>query len=182
MARAITGLPRDIVGDRLILGFCGPEKSGKTLSAHYLVNNYGFERVRFAEPCEAMMRALGLTHDEIKGTDKDQPCAVLSGKTPAQAMQVLGTEWSRELVNAWRRAIAPFQRVVVDDCRFLNEAAAIQLLDGILIGIKGRGVAMEAESFIPDMIIDNSGSPTELCDKLDALVEGLRSNTVRNAA
>jgi hypothetical protein len=169
---------------RLIIGLCGPAKSGKSLSAMYLVNKYRFERVRFAEPCEAMMGALGLTYDEI-GIHKDQPCALLSGKTPAHAMQTLGTGWSGELINAWVTAVSRLPAgvpVVVDDCIYTNEANAVRAFGGVLIGIRGRAAGAEANNLTPDLYVENDGTPSDLCDALDKLIVGLEPPRMRIAA
>lgn len=173
---------------RPIIGFCGPAKSGKSLAAHYLVNNHGFERIRFAGPLKAMLSALGLTYDEIDGDAKERPCLLLGGKTPRHAMITIGTEWGRQLIdpdlwiNAWRLAVDRLpadQPVVVDDCRFLNEANVINILGGVTVRLY-RNVAgievkheSEAENFLPDVEVDNNGTPDALCDKLDQLIDEL---------
>lgn len=180
--------------NRLIIGFCGPAKSGKSLAAEYLINNHGFARVKFAGPLKAMLAALGLTHDEIEGPLKEKPCALLCGRTPRAAMISLGTEWGRfciapELwVNAWRAAVDRLpagQPVVVDDCRFLNEATIIRALDGVTVRLDRRqagiGIAHESEAknFTPDLCIDNNGTPETLCDALDELIAHLKTTAMQ---
>lgn len=179
---------------RLIIGLCGPAKSGKSLAAQYLINNHGFERVRFAGPLKAMLTALGLTHDEIEGPLKERPCALLGGKTPRHAMITLGTEWGREMidpdlwVNAWLASVERVptgKPVVIEDCRFPNEANAIRFLDGLLVRLVRRVAIVptthisEAENFTPDLRVENNGTPDELCDKLDKLIAGLEPTTMR---
>lgn len=179
---------------RLIIGLCGPAKSGKSLAAQYLENNHGFARVRFAGPLKAMLAALGLTHDEIEGELKEKPSALLGGKTPRHAMITLGTEWGRDLIdpnlwiNAWRRNVDRLPTgtpVVVEDCRFANEAIAIRIRDGGLVRLSRNGAGIgvshpsEAENFVPDMRLENNGTPEMLCDKLAALVMALAPTTMR---
>lgn len=142
---------------RTIIAFTGLAGAGKSTAALHLVKSRGFERVRFAGPLKAMMAALGLNPIEIDGSAKELPCDLLGGKTPRWAMQTIGTEWGRNLIDsnlwirAWRAAVdrlpagAP---VVVDDCRFPNEAAAIVAAGGVLVRIErpGAGTASVHES------------------------------------
>lgn len=126
---------------KIIIGFAGRAGAGKTTAAQHLVQHHGFERVRFAGPLKAMMRALGCTEEEVDGARKEQPCDLLGGRTPRQAMQWLGTEWGRDMIapdlwtRAWEYAAAGKSRVVVDDVRFPNEVEAIRQLGGVVVQI-----------------------------------------------
>lgn len=97
-------------------------------------------------------------------------------------MQMLGTEFGRELlgldlwVNAWRRAVARHLeealvdgaplRIVCDDVRFANEAAAIRKLGGRVALLQRSGAGSksgfshpsEALDFIPDKSVGNDGA------------------------
>ena len=174
----------NIAGRQLIIGFCGPANSGKSLSAQYLVNKHRFARVPFAGPLKVMLAALGLTYDEIE-YDLDGPCALLNGNTPAQAMQALRMEWSRELINAWRATVDRLPvggAVVVEDCRSPNEANAIRALGGVLVRVNRARAGIGQVNFTPDLYVENDGTPAELCDKLDSLVAGLVPARMRAAA
>lgn len=127
----------------MIIGFTGRAGCGKSTAALHLVQRHGFIRVRFAGPLKAMLLALGLTPEHVDGSLKEQPCELLCGKSPRQAMQTLGTEWGREImggdfwVSAWQQAAqnaGPL--VVVDDVRFANEADAIRAMGGVVIKIE----------------------------------------------
>lgn len=59
--------------ERLIIGFTGLAGSGKSTAALHT----GYTRVRFAGPLKDMMRALGLTEQEIEGDRKEKPCNLL---------------------------------------------------------------------------------------------------------
>ena len=142
---------------RTIIAFTGLAGAGKSTAAFHLVKSRGFERVRFAGPLKAMMAALGCTQAEIDGDRKELPCDLLGGKTPRHAMQTLGTEWGRDLIQpdlwirAWRHAVDALPAgvpVVVDDCRFPNEADAIKAAGGLLVRIErpGAGTASAHES------------------------------------
>jgi hypothetical protein len=171
-----------------LIGFCGQAGAGKTYAANYLAEAYGYSRVRFAAPLKAMMRALGLSEDEVDGPLKEQPCGLLDGKTPRHAMQTLGTEWGRELIGselwirAWGRAAAQFLDrglpIVVDDVRFANEAAAIWSRHGMLVRIdrpgsgsaSGAAHASENQALHYDASVHNAGNADEFRAVLDRLV------------
>lgn len=162
-----------------IFGFCGLAGSGKTTLAEHLVEHHGFVRVAFAGPLKAMVAAFGLTAAEMSGALKEEPCETLCGKTPRQFMQLLGTEFGRDLigpdlwVNAWRRVVARHLeealidgaplRVVCDDVRFVNEARAIRGLGGRVVLLQRSGAGSksgfshpsEALDFIPDQVCSN---------------------------
>ncbi|MGJ5032368.1 deoxynucleotide monophosphate kinase [Bradyrhizobium sp. HKCCYLS2038] len=165
---------------RTIIAFTGLAGAGKSTAAAHLVKSHGFERVRFAGPLKAMMAALGCSTTEIDGDRKELPCELLGGKTPRWAMQTLGTEWGRQLIDsdlwirAWRTAVdASPVSVVVDDCRFPNEAEAIRAAGGVLVRIErpGAGTASKHESEQHELpaitTISNAGSERELFEKLD---------------
>ena len=156
-----------------LIAFTGAAGSGKSTAADYLVSELGFTRIRFAGPLKAMMRALGLSEREIEGDLKETPCARLMGRTPRHAMQTLGTEWGRQLlapdfwVDLWRqdaeRILHDSGRVVVDDCRFPNEASVIHSLGGKIIAIRRDGLAhvpnhaSETQQIKPDYSVFNEG-------------------------
>lgn len=167
----------------MIVGFCGLIGSGKTTAAKRL-EHHGFTRVRFAGPLKDMMRALGLSDDEIEGNLKETPCDVLGGRTPRQAMQTLGTEWGRDLihpdlwVNAWRKRAQQQRRVVADDVRFPNEAIAILDLGGMLVRITRSGLARaahasEQQDLLFAQTIINDGDVAALEANVDAVLARL---------
>jgi hypothetical protein len=138
---------------RTLIAFTGLAGSGKSTAAAHLVNRHGFTRLRFAGPLKAMLAALGCTAAEIDGDRKEVPCALLGGKTPRHAMQTLGSEWGRDLIasDLWIRAfnaalvkVPTGAPVVVDDCRFPNEAEAITAAGGVMVRIDRPGAGAGA--------------------------------------
>ncbi len=125
-----------------IIGLLGPAGGGKSHGAEWFRQEHKFTLVKMATPLKNMLRGLGLTHEHIEGKLKEEPCAILSGKSPRFAMQTLGTEWGRQImdqdfwVNAWKETSRDFPRVVVDDVRFANEAQAIRDMGGTLIRVR----------------------------------------------
>ena len=94
-----------------LVAFCGLMGSGKTYAADYLVQNFGYTRIKFAGVLKDMLRTMGLTDEHIEGELKDLPCDMLDGRTPRWAMQSLGTEWGRTCIsenlwgNLWEREV-----------------------------------------------------------------------------
>lgn len=172
---------------RIIIGFSGKIGAGKTTAAKLLYAR-SFTRVRFAGPLKAMVAALGLDEAEIDGERKEKPCALLGGKTPRWAMQTLGTDWGRALideqlwVNAWKlqvRKLGDYIPVVADDVRFENEAKAIRELGGVVVrivrdGLRADGHASEAMDFPADYVIENNGPEADLDRHVMQIVNGLR--------
>jgi energy-coupling factor transporter ATP-binding protein EcfA2 len=135
---------------RTIVAFIGPAGCGKSTAAAALIEQ-GYVRHRFAGPLKAMLRALGLTEAEVDGERKEKPCALLGGKTPREAMQSLGTDWGRKMITgdlwlrAWLDTLPTHGRIVVDDCRFPNEAAAIKSLGGVIVRVHRPGHSYSEE-------------------------------------
>lgn len=170
---------------RLVIGLCGPEGAGKTTVARIIEDKFGAVIVPFAKPLKSMISALGVPDVHLYGTpaQKEQPLAMLGGKSARHAMQYLGTEWARDCidpnlwVNAWDTAVrhAPTPIVVSDDLRFENEAEAIKKLGGMIIRVvrdpddanrrEGAGSLHRSQEFWkinPDCVIVNSRGLAEL--------------------
>jgi hypothetical protein len=125
-----------------LVAFTGPFGSGKSTAARGLFPD--FVRLSFAEPIRQMLVAGGLcSPDDFMR--KEEPVEWLGGATPRRMMQTLGTEWGRDLVfkRIW---IAIMERrvkekldlgmsVVIDDCRFNDEAEMVHRMGGIIVHI-----------------------------------------------
>jgi len=162
-----------------LIGLVGYSGSGKTRAAKILMS-YGYVRERCAGPLKKMLKAMGLTHKEVDGCLRDQPCELLGGKTPRDAMITLGTEWGRQMIdkNLWVRIL--MRRVdhllmvgadiVIDDVRFQEEAQAIKGRGGVIWRIDrpgvGPGSAHISETgqsdIVPDKVIVNDGDDADL--------------------
>ena len=168
---------------------------GKSEVASYLEREWGFERVRFADPLKNMLRSLyrdaGLDDETIErkleGDLKEQPCEVLRGKTPRQAMRWLGTEWGRDLIapdfwtELWARRAFPHRNVVVEDCRFDNEAEAVRRAGGLVVAVLRPSLdaaadgchVSEAGIADPDGFIMNDGDLRKLAYETDAIAQAV---------
>ena len=82
-----------------LIGLTGLKQSGKSTSARYLRDTYGFHHADFSGPIRALVINVLDTTVEAMETIKEQPNPVLGGRTPRYAMQSLGTEWGRQMIH-----------------------------------------------------------------------------------
>lgn len=180
-----------------IIGLHGYAGVGKSKIADYLSAAHGYTLVKFAGPLKGMLRSLGLGHEEIEGSLKEKPSRLFNGKSPREAMQSLGTEWGRAnfgdefWVNlAMERVFDVIDAggcVVLDDCRFDNEAMAIQNARGVVLKVTRPGVgpvnghASDNQLVACDAEIGNSGSLVDLCDAVDFTLEMIADKRKRTA-
>jgi hypothetical protein len=130
----------------MIVGLSGRAGSGKSTVAKFLNEHCAFARTSFAKPIKEMLRAMGLTEEEIYGNARERASEYIQGKSPRYAMQTLGTEWGRNMigedlwVNVWALNIdntySSDENIIVEDVRFPNEVLAIHARDGFLIHIE----------------------------------------------
>lgn len=123
-----------------VIALIGHKASGKSTVSKELVKRFGFTPHRFAQALKDMLAALGLTHEQLDGKDKEVPLALLSGQSARHAMQTLGHEWrntiSRDLwsnitvrrirMDAESRGGEQPLFVVVDDVRYPHELDALR--------------------------------------------------------
>lgn len=179
--------------ERVIVALTGKAGSGKSTAAEGLARDHGFVRVRFADPLKNMLRSLyrdaGLDEAEIErrieGDLKEVPCEVLCGRTPRQAMQWLGTEWGRNMVapdfwtRLWTRRAKRHARVVVEDCRFENEAQTVRRARGLIVRVERPGLApiaagghvSEAGGVDADALVENGGPKESLWKRVALLIQ-----------
>ncbi len=131
---------------RIIIGLAGPARAGKTEVAKHLMLQYGFYTHGFAVPLKKMLLALGVPEDCLYGGRKGEPLDILGGKTARWAMQALGAEWGRDLIDidlwvrAWEASISSTSlSIVADDVRFGNEVDTIRNLGGLIVHVSRPG-------------------------------------------
>lgn len=171
-----------------VVALTGLAGSGKSTLADYLIERHGYVRVKFAGPLKAMCKALGLSDDHIEGPLKELPTPILQGRTPRYAMQTLGTEWGRSMspdlwTGLWERTANDVLdnggRVIVDDCRFDNEADVVRKFGGVVIQLQGRGGLQAASGghvseagVDADVVLRNIGSIGDLHARADEVLFG----------
>lgn len=147
-----------------IIALCGPQQVGKTTAANSLVEHFDFVRVAFADPLYDMVAALmRLPVHKVRELPKNEPMPSLAGRTLRHALQTLGTEWGRNDMSAdiWvnaaiRKANSLTMRgvrVVMDDCRFLNEYDALRRA--------GARMVLLQRDELPEQINTSHGSEIE---------------------
>jgi adenylate kinase family enzyme len=119
----------------ILIGLTGVKGAGKDTLADFLVDQYGFHKMAFADPLREACKVIFLLSDEqlhdrvLKETIDER-----WNLSPRQIMQRLGTECIRNLfdpdhwVHLMRARIVEknYPRIVVSDVRFPNEASMIK--------------------------------------------------------
>jgi hypothetical protein len=143
----------------MIVGICGFIGAGKDTAADYLVNFHEFRRDSFAATLkDAVAAVFGWDRELLEGRTKSarewreqvDPWWAqrlnMPNLTPRLMLQVWGTEvgrnafhndiWIASLENKLRKST---DNIVISDCRFYNEVAAIKNVGGKVIWIQ-RGI------------------------------------------
>lgn len=174
-----------------MIGLAGPGGVGKSTTAKAICarwNRGAHLPISFAlkRMLEAYYLAVSdLPHSEIwerlDGELKREPCPYLGGKTPTYAMQTLGTEWGRDLIDpelwtkAWQRRaemlIAEGVVPINDSVRFDNEAQMIRDAGGIVVRLYGRGDlasdhVSEQGDFWADLTMEVDAPPAVIAERI----------------
>lgn len=196
---------------QIIVGLSGHIGSGKTTVAKRLVETHGFVRTGFADglkdevartlrrTLKAYLRAIRpdvRTRDDLGGVEEGQWAQyirMILWETRDEFSRSLLQEWGTELRRAenpdywvaqWERRAIRLQKVVVDDCRFVNEAEAIRKLGGFLIRVRrpysGLVVAHVSEHALAewtdwDFTLDNDGDLDDLAADTDRIAKAILS-------
>lgn len=173
-----------------IIGITGQKQNGKDTTGKYLVENYGYEHLSFAQPLKDACKSIfGFNDDQLYGNLKEEidgfwNCA------PRDAMQYVGTELFRNQIhvimpsigdNIWveclKRKIysAPQKKYVITDVRFENECNMIHELGGKIIRVYGRVESRdnhisENTKLDADFELYNGGTLNELHTLIDAIM------------
>jgi hypothetical protein len=132
----------------MILGLGYKARSGKDTVANYLVKNFGFKRIAFADPLKrGCMEIFGFSEEQVFGELKETVDPYW-GFSPRYALQKVGTDclrngFDREIwvKAAGKRILAePDTNWVITDCRFPNEAEAVHAWGGRLVKVDRPGV------------------------------------------
>ena len=132
----------------MIIALTGLKQSGKSTVAKHLQEKYGFIRINFKD---ALLQELKTYFPDFLSAEASyHACTVdeLLEKKPGhirQFLQNFGTElrrsenenyWIQKWVDKLRDYVyVAIKSVVVDDCRFLNEADTVRSNGGIIIRV-----------------------------------------------
>lgn len=181
----------------MIIGISGYARTGKDEVAKVLVEEFEFERLAFADKLRECVYALNpivvskdldavawLRHlqDVIDDYGWDGVKETPYGPEVRRLLQRFGTEVGRNIlggniwVDATFRAMKPNCNYIITDCRFENEAKAVQddYEGGKMWRINRPGVGpvndhiseIGLDNFPFDTIIDNDGDLTDLRDSV----------------
>jgi hypothetical protein len=129
----------------MIIGLSGYAQVGKDTVANYLVENYGFVKVSFADPIREALYKLDpkIRVDELAGVSLANAVDHMGweevkrlSSDARELLQRLGTEVGREMfgkdfwVNQGLLRAKEHGNVVFADTRFMNEADAIRATGG----------------------------------------------------
>jgi dephospho-CoA kinase len=164
----------------MIIGLSGYARSGKDTVANLLVNEYGFERVAFADPIRDILYAM---NPQVRG-DRLVPLVDEYGWDVAKAnpevrllLQGLGYAARRRLdeeiwiVTALKKMTDSTKNYVVTDVRFMNEANILRNeLDAELWRVERPDVVAvndhisewELNAYSFDRVLNNDGTLEEL--------------------
>ena len=156
------------------LSFFGPQQVGKSTIAKHLAKKFP-ERFRyrnFAGPIYAMATAF---YGGELPTEKEAPNPLSGGKSLRQFLQILGTEFGRDMIdqNVWANLLIDGVRrdneaglvTVTDDCRFWNEYNLLTEAGAAHISVSREGHGprgthkseLEWQEFSSHAMIYNSG-------------------------
>lgn len=166
----------------MLIGLCGKAGAGKDTAADMLVE-VGFVKLAIAQGLKDMLAVIGILEPARKDKEKILPGYRFSYR---KAAQTLGSDWAHSIdPDLWVKLVRArldtlkargIGKVVISDVRFTNEVRMIQGLGGRIIEIQGRATDLGAlskhvsergvsEKDI-DLVIDNSGTFTDLKSKL----------------
>ena len=170
-----------------LVAICGKRRSGKDTIADMLCTEYGYQKIRIADPLKKVVKILfGYEDDQLECDFKD----VLDprwGVSPRQVMQYMGTEvmqehiqqllpdigrkfWIRSLIHTHLEKAAdnPSMRLVIPDLRFLHEEEELRKYGVTIWKVHRRDVEAHAcdlhvsekewQSIHHDVLIENHGN------------------------
>jgi len=161
------------------IAFSGKMQVGKTTSADYLVQKYGFIKLSFAGKLKEIAKDLWPEQFEC-------------GQKPRKLLQDLGMKMRELDQDVWVNYVLRIvhilpkeSNIVIDDLRFMNEYKALKS-EGFFVVRILRDVPpspfgnhpseKEVEQMPYDLLLLNTGTLDMLYEKLDKIMEMLSKN------
>jgi hypothetical protein len=139
----------------MIIGICGFQGSGKSIMANYLVDNYNFTVLSFADSVKDMLSVIfNWDRELLDGTTEmsriwretvDEWWSKhlnIPNFTPRMAMQYIATDLFRDKFNPniWILSLEnkiknTNTNIVIPDCRFINEIELVKRIGGHIVYI-----------------------------------------------
>lgn len=173
----------------IIIGLTGYAQSGKDTAAKILSDNYGFERVAFADKIREFLYNINpmvggeplQVKVDVEGWDKAKQHPELRRLlqvTGVSARKLFGSEF---WVNQTMRHFALHERVVVTDVRFTNEAnwlktngAQIWRIQRVGVNpVNGHVSETELDDYPVDQTFANNGSLEDLGLLIKTRIQGM---------
>jgi len=162
-----------------IIALTGPKTVGKTTVANAISDNVDkiVYIMSFADPIRAMLGSIGIDSiNLLHQSFKEKPIEGL-GKSARELLQTLGTEWGRRMVSEdiWLWAMSKrldkaesegASIIIIDDCRFDNEADWVSNLGGSVILLERDGHKYGEDQHASEQPIDVSKIDL-ICDASD---------------
>lgn len=196
---------------RILIAIAGNIKVGKSSVTDHMIAEYDFKEDAFARVLKIIGIACGFHHDEMYGTQEQKlqinPHFGVSGR---QFLQIVGSELFRDMLptllpglkdklgnckfwsHVWQinYQASNQKNVVVSDCRFPDEAAAIRKNGGIIIKIhrpslsrEGAEYQHQSESHIDNLYYDvkliNDGTKEKLLQNIDLIMHLIRTGEIK---
>lgn len=171
-----------------LIGLTGLARSGKDTAANYITSlPHNYQTYAMAKPIKDACKIMfNWTDEHVYGDLKEVVCPIF-GITPREAMQKLGTEYGRNMINndIWtiraELVIKANKRLVITDIRFDNEAEMIKRNGGIVVKIDRKNLPRikgvenhDSELGISEQLIDeviyNNQSLAMLYRKIDSVL------------
>lgn len=179
---------------RIIIGIVGQKRVGKDTLGDFFVDQWGFQRLKFADPLKDMTRALlkscGVEDPEpyVEGDQKEYPLHELKGVSTRKIMQLIGHEWVQMVdphlwAHIWKSKVEALvnRDVVTTDVRYLHEVKVIREVGGHIIRIVRPGFEnqdnhpseSEQKLIEPDFEIVNEYTTGYLCARGESFLRDL---------
>lgn len=167
----------------MIIGLSGRAHAGKDTLADYLVQNYGFTKVAFADELKLLCASnFNLSNDQLYGNLKETKDYRYK-KSPREILQATGQFYRSIDIDFWvKRCLDKLlvnKNYVITDVRLRNEYDAVKALNGKIIRINRnsdlRGYVSNSNDISEtdlnnhnfDLTIENNGTLIDLYNKID---------------